>query len=45
MAVIEINYGQGWQKTVYKPMNKFSAVTIKDRLQSQYSQYQYRVVD
>ena len=45
MSVIEINYGQGWKKTVYKPMDKFSAVTIKDRLQSQYTEYQYRVVD
>ena len=45
MSVIEINYGKGWERTVYKPMDKFSAITIKDRLQSQYSKYQYRVVD
>ena len=45
MAVIEINWGEGWQKTVYKPMDKFSAITIKDRLQSQYKEYNYRVVD
>ena len=45
MAVIEINYGKGWEKTVYKPMNKWDAYTIAERLQSMYSQYQYRVVD
>ena len=45
MSVIEINWGEGWQKTLYKPMDKFSAITIKDRLQSQYKEYNYRVVD
>ena len=45
MSVIEINYGKGWERTVYKPMDKFSAYTIAERLQSLYSQYNYRVVD
>ena len=45
MAVIEINYGKGWERTVYKPMDKFSAYTIAERLQSAYTKYQYRVVD
>ena len=35
---------KGWEKTVYKPMDKFSAITIAERLQSS-TKYQYRVVD
>ena len=45
MVQIQINYGEGWKDTVYRPMDKFSAQTITERLQSQYTEYQYRVVN
>lgn len=45
MSVIEINWGEGWQKTLYKPMNKWDAYTIAERLAKAYTSYQYRVVD
>ena len=44
MKQIQINYGQGWENTVYKPMDGFTARTIMERLQSAYTNYSYRLV-
>ena len=45
MAVIQINFGKGWEKTAYKPMNKWDAERIAKGLANVYTSYQYRVVD
>ena len=45
MTVIQINFGEGWQKTAYKPMNKWDAERIAKGLANVYTHYQYRVVD
>ena len=45
MAVIQINFGKGWEPTCYKPMNKWDAERIAKGLANVYTSYQYRVVD
>mgnify|MGYP001185403328 CR=1 FL=1 len=44
MFVLQINFGQGWEPTCYRPMDSFSAQRLADRLGAAYTHYSYRVV-
>ena len=44
MFVLQINFGEGWQPTCYRPMNRWDAYSLAERLGGLYTSYQYRVV-
>jgi hypothetical protein len=45
MKRIQINFGKGWENTVYEPMTAWDAYIIAERLEKIYTNYSYRVVD
>ena len=44
MFVLQINFGEGWQPTCYRPMDKWDADRIAKSLSNVYRHYSYRVV-
>ena len=41
---LEINFGQGWEATCYRPMDRMDADRLAARLGRLYTEYSYRVV-
>ena len=41
---LEINFGQGWEATCYRPMDRMDADQLAGRLGRLYTEYSYRVV-
>ena len=44
MFTLQISFGQGWQNTCYRPMDRMDADRLADKLSSLYTEYSYRVV-